>query len=231
MNKLVYERIKRNFIKNKINVVGIHGPQGIGKTTLKKYLENMLNKDNIHTVILSLDDFYLEYQSMKSFLKYANTSSYKFRGLAGTHDLDLLNTVLNDLIKGNETYMPNFDKNLENGFGDRSGYSKKITKPQLIILEVWIIGYKPLDNPSNEVSFFNHQLYNYEPIQNLIDNWIYLDTIELQYIYQWRWDAEDKDGMDLDTYDQFMKPYMLIYENYNIKDENKILVDFNRNII
>tara|TARA_B100000424_G_C22942448_1_gene501502 strand:- start:3212 stop:3907 length:696 start_codon:yes stop_codon:yes gene_type:complete len=231
MNEKVYERIIDNLSENKINVIGIHGPQGIGKTTLKKYLENKLNEENIDTVILSLDDFYLEYQSMKSFLKYANNSSYKFRGLAGTHDIDLLYTVLNDLLKGNETYMPIFDKKLENSFGDRSGYAKITIKPKLIILEGWMIGYKPLDNPSNKVAFFNHQLYNYEPIQNLIDYYIYLDTIDLQYIYQWRWDAEDKNGMDLDTFDEFMKPYMLIYENYNIKDENKIIVDFNRNII
>ena len=64
MNNKVYERIINNLSDNKINVIGIHGPQGIGKTTLKKYLENKLNKENIDTVILSLDDFYLEYQSM-----------------------------------------------------------------------------------------------------------------------------------------------------------------------
>ena len=231
MNELILKKIKNKINLNKINVFGIHGPQGIGKTTIKEYLRNELLKEKIESAIFSIDDFYLEYQSMKSFLNYANNKLYKFRGLAGTHDIDLLYIVLDDLINKRDTYMPKFDKLLEGSFGDRSGYENISNKPIVVILEGWMIGYIPLKNPTNEISFFNDELKKYSKIQNLVSHWIYLDTNNYENVYKWRWSAEDKNGMDEETFYKFMQPYLKIYENYKIDDKNKIVVDFDRNII
>ena len=45
MNSYILEKIKNDIIKNQINIVGIHGPQGIGKTTLNNFLYDELSKD------------------------------------------------------------------------------------------------------------------------------------------------------------------------------------------
>ncbi len=60
MNSHILKIIKSK-INNNTNIIGIHGPQGVGKTTLNKFLYNELSND-YNLILLSLDDFYLPYQ-------------------------------------------------------------------------------------------------------------------------------------------------------------------------
>ena len=39
MNNLIYQKIKSQITNKHVNIVGIHGPQGIGKTTLSNLTE------------------------------------------------------------------------------------------------------------------------------------------------------------------------------------------------
>ena len=80
--ELVHERILNSIKNDKVNVIGIHGPQGMGKTTINKYLKNEFSKIGLNVIILSIDDFYFEYKVLKEKLKKFNNKLYKYRGLA-----------------------------------------------------------------------------------------------------------------------------------------------------
>tara|TARA_B100000902_G_C27314535_1_gene920438 strand:+ start:3295 stop:3993 length:699 start_codon:yes stop_codon:yes gene_type:complete len=230
MNVFILDKIAKSIIKEEINIVGIHGPQGIGKTTLNKFLYNELSKD-YNVIVLSLDDYYLPYIEMNKFLESCNDDLYKFRGLAGTHDLKLLFNTLINLKNNKKTLIPKYDKSLYNGFGDRIGYMENNKRIDIIILEGWMLGYKPIKNNLNcELNIFNDNLKKYDDIQKLINIWIILETDDLNNIFEWRLNAEPDGGMDLDTFKKFMEPYFVIYKNYSV-DGNKIIVNKNREIV
>ena len=60
MNNLIYQKIKSQITNKHVNIVGIHGPQGIGKTTLSNFLHKKFTNENLKVVIFSIDQFYLK---------------------------------------------------------------------------------------------------------------------------------------------------------------------------
>lgn len=231
MNNLIYQKIKSQITNKHVNIVGIHGPQGIGKTTLSNFLYKKFTNENLKVVIFSIDQFYLEKNELIKFLKSCNDPIYKYRGLSGTHDLDLMYDCLQKLIKGDICFLPIFDKSIDNGFGDRSSYQKIDFKPDLIIIEGWMLAYKPSSGISNELILFNKLLKNYKIIQDLIDIWIILETDNIKNIISWRFGAEPKNGMSYNKFLLFMEPYMKVYENYQVNSLDKIILDKDKNII
>ena len=231
MNEYILNRIKKNIYYDKKNIIGIHGPQGVGKTSLNKYLKKNLNNDKFNVIFLSLDDFYLKINEMKTFLKNSSNNLYKFRGFPGTHDIELLYNTINNLINDKKTLLPVFDKTIDNGFGDRVKYNEFNDKYNIIIFEGWMIGYEPfLDNIDEEYNLFNENLKKYKKIQDLVTLWICIETDNLDNIIDWRFSAEPKNGMNKETFLEFMKPYFKIYKKYNVK-KDKIIVDKNRIVI
>lgn len=231
MNNTVLKEIKNKLLSGQKNIVGIHGPQGVGKTTLNKFLKMNLEKEGYKVICISLDDFYLPLNKMKIFLSNSNDKLYKFRGLAGTHDLNLLENTLNNLINGRKILMPIFDKSISNGFGDRIGYEEIYDNFDIIILEGWMLGYKPiLDNNDIEINFFNNNLKQYKNVQDMINIWVIIETDNLDNIIDWRYSAEPKNGMTLSVFKEFMKPYFTIYKKYKL-NMNKIIVNKDREVI
>ena len=234
MNEAVLNLINNAIIQqdsDKVIIIGIHGPQGIGKTTLNKYLKSKLDQLGHNVLSLSIDDFYLPQTEMNVFLSNQNSSIYKYRGLSGTHDVDLLYNTLVKLKNYEKCEIPIFDKNVNYGLGDRVGFKNIINKPNIILLEGWMLGYTFKINLSNkDLSLFNKYLVQYESIQNLINKMIYLEALDNGCIIPWRWSAESKDGMDYEKFLEFMNPYMLIYNEYEIVSDTKIILDKNRNI-
>ena len=231
MNEYILNRIKKNIYYDKKNIIGIHGPQGVGKTSLNKYLKKNLNNDKFNVIFLSLDDFYLKINEMKTFLKNSSNNLYKFRGFPGTHDIELLYNTINNLINDKKTLLPVFDKTIDNGFGDRVKYNEFNDKYNVIIFEGWMIGYEPLlNNNDKEYNLFNENLKKYKKIQDLVTLWICIETNDLDNIIDWRFSAEPKNGMNKETFLEFMKPYFKIYKKYNVK-KDKIIVDKNRIVI
>lgn len=227
----VYERILNN-LNNGTNIIGIHGPQGMGKTTINKFLKSELTKKGYKVIILSIDDFYYDYTTMKIKLDNFNDDLYKYRGLAGTHDLTLLDTTLKNLIENKNTKIPIFNKNKRHGFGDRDGYYESGINNNIIILEGWLIGYEPLSFINDNLKTFNDNLKTYDKIKEKITYWIKVEANSLDYIYNWRWSAEDKNnGMDKETFNNFFKPYLVIYKNYKINDLDKININEKREVI
>ena len=230
MKEYILNLIKNNIYFDKKNIIGIHGPQGVGKTSLNKYLKKNLNNEKFNVIFLSLDDFYLKKDEMKLFLNNSSNNLYKFRGFPGTHDIELLYNTINNLINDKKTLLPVFDKTIDNGFGDRVKYNEFNEKYNVIIFEGWMIGYEPLlNNNDEEYNLFNENLKSIK-IQDLVTLWICIETDNLDNIIDWRFNAEPKNGMNKETFLEFMKPYFKIYKKYNI-EKDKIIVDKNRVVI
>ena len=76
---------------------------------------------------------------------------------------------------------------------------------------------------------FNKELEKYQFLHDLFDIWLYFET-DPQNIYDWRFNAEAT--MTKETFDEFIKPFFIIYSSYLISDKNnKYILDKNRNIM
>ena len=176
----IEQTVMRILRKQEKCVFGVVGPQGTGKSyfskELKDFLTYVFKKD---TIDVSLDDFYLSYQERKE-------QGIELRGAPGTHNLFQMNKFFTDFISDKKFIQrPIFDKGLFNGQGDRLK-DKKITNPQLLIFEGWLIGLQSIgiDSESDKL------LRLYEPIWQYIDVLIILKPEDFKYNYQWRKDAE-----------------------------------------
>jgi len=107
-------------------------------------------------------------------------------------------TLLNWKIDG-QLKVPVFDKSLRNGLGDRSHWREE--HPDLLILEGWFLGVKPVsndfeDDPLITPSLTSHEssyrlniqknLNEYLDIWNLIDNIWQLKPIKFEYMNIWK---------------------------------------------
>ena len=75
--------------KGKTLIVGIQGGQGVGKTTLIKYLKEHLLTQGYRVQSFSIDDFYESYKKRQILSKkYPLNPFYQIpRGMPGTHRL------------------------------------------------------------------------------------------------------------------------------------------------
>lgn len=93
----IVQSVKQRF-KQRPLVIGICGPQACGKTTACiKLCEKLDNATH-----LSLDDFYLPFEELGALYEQTNFDPlYRFRGNAGSHNIDLLQNALLALKTGN----------------------------------------------------------------------------------------------------------------------------------
>ena len=136
-------------------VLGINGCQGSGKSTLADYLCSMVaERHAIATANLSLDDFYLP---LKQRMQLSETVHplLATRGVPGTHDIDLAIETIEQLVAGNTTRIPRFDKSIDDRVPEKD--FDRVTGPAgLIILEGWCLGALPqsdsdLQQPVNDL--------------------------------------------------------------------------------
>ena len=186
---------KHQFSDRKI--IGISALPGTGKTTLGKWLEAISLKLNFKVCVISIDDFYLPSEEME--LAISNNPWNVSRGFPGSHSVLLLRDTLLNWKNDGQLKAPVFDKSLRNGLGDRSHW--RIEHPDLLILEGWFLGVKPLSNnieddtlikptlTSNESSYrllIQRNLKEYLDIWNLIDNIWQLKPIKFEYMNIWK---------------------------------------------
>lgn len=119
----------------------VSGAQGIGKTTALKKLDETFSG---RLAILGLDDFYL---TRKDRLAVADKVSplFETRGPPGTHDLELLNKVIDQLLSADDdtiTPLPVFDKKIDDRL-PASQWSAFHGAPEAIIFEGWLVGALP----------------------------------------------------------------------------------------
>ena len=190
---------KNEFSKRKL--IGISALPGTGKTTLGNWLENISLNLNFKLSVISIDDFYLPSGDMEFAIK--NNPWNVSRGFPGTHSIDLMKNKLLEWKYNGKLNVPVFDKSLRNGLGDRSHW--RSDNPDVLILEGWFLGVKPLsydfsnndkfDPPLdfNENSYRNNiqeNLKQYMGIWNLIDEIWHLKPSKFEYMNLWKTNQE-----------------------------------------
>ncbi|KAI4286880.1 MAG: hypothetical protein L6R35_003864 [Caloplaca aegaea] len=199
--------------------LGINGVQGIGKTSLVSAIADRLEEapHHLHTVVLSLDDFYLTHQDqLKLAARHRDNPLVQHRGQPSTHDLDLAVSVLSSFRARRDLRIPTYDKSAFNGQGDRVQKAKwlKIGGGQersidLVILEGWCLGFRALDDANLAACWKqalkllqgshtyrgrlgHHRFVDLQFVNEALKEYDVItdDAEDLQYVYEWRLEQE-----------------------------------------
>ncbi|MEL6552984.1 MAG: glycerate kinase [Cyanobacteria bacterium J06621_11] len=194
----------------RVFIQGLLGGQGTGKTTLTKILTLILGCLDQQAVSLSIDDLYLSY-AKRCALKREDPRLI-WRGPPGTHDVRLgvqRLTEIRHCKAGQSVLLPQFDKALHGGEGDRTS-PLSVRSPTVVLFEGWFMGTQPLPHdviasPSFSFPFpivtaedrqfaqdCNRRLIDYLPLWALIDDLVVLQPQDYRFSLQWRQAAERK---------------------------------------
>lgn len=204
--------LNRASLPNKTMLVGVQGSQGSGKTTLARFIQLILEQEfGRRALVLSIDDFYLSKQS-RQLLAESTHPLFATRGVPGTHDIDLLHDVFNQIrsrqLSLQPIHLPVFDKALD----DRrpvADFRRIDVRPDIVLFEGWCVGLKPqplaeLTKPINELeakrdqgarwrTAVNRQLQNkYAALFQQLDQLVYLRIPSFEAVYDWRLLQEQK---------------------------------------
>jgi D-glycerate 3-kinase len=203
-------------------IVGFLGGQGSGKTTLTALLGLLLAQSGARSLSWSLDDLYLPYADRLALHK--RDPRFVWRGPPGTHDVALGLSVLRALQSGAAAVsVPQFDKSLQGGAGDRSGF-KSVAPVDFVLFEGWFVGAHPVapfvfdDVPETVLTpaarqfarDMNMNLHAYLPLWAMLDRLVILHLPDYRWSKQWRQQAEHqmiaagKPGMSDGAIDQFV---------------------------
>lgn len=191
-------------------IIGIQGVQGCGKSTL---VNTLCSKDDYESI--SIDDFYLPHNTIQSQYYFTREKRWRQRGNPGTHDIDLLESVLSQFKRDvSEIQVPVYDKTAHNGQGDRIGF-RNLKKCQTLLLEGWCIGFisKRLHDS------IDSKVKEYECIHQYLDALLILKPPYLDIVYEWREEAEENQrkngkGMKKNEIKLFIDMYMWCYHTY-----------------
>lgn len=185
-------------------LLGIHGAQGTGKTTLAERLCRYLHDaDGRSAICISIDDFYRTRHERQQLAESVHPL-LATRGVPGTHDIDLALTTIQRIkaLGANESIeIPRFDKAAD----DRAPASRwsTVSGPvDLVILEGWCVGSEPaepesLSEPINALErdededgtwrrFVNDSLVSYQPLFEQIDGLLMLRAPSFETVLEWR---------------------------------------------
>ncbi|KAK1252994.1 hypothetical protein MKX08_004181 [Trichoderma sp. CBMAI-0020] len=242
-------------------IIGLNGIQGVGKSTLVVPLAAALEKKGIPTLVCSIDDFYLTHEDQAA-LARANPENalWQVRGEPGTHDIPLLKSVFSSLLRHEATLLPQYDKALFSGQGDRlpssswkpvnhSSNSSNSPPPQVIILEGWCVGFRPIPpsaitakhaSPSRTLHqhrlehllAINEKLKEYDQVTDMFGAFLHIDSENIEYVYDWRQEQEEhlrlargdpNAGMTREQVVKFVDAYYPAYELYSEGLRNGLL--------
>ena len=202
--------LKSYLNKKKIQVIGLSGGQGSGKSTISKILKMILKENfKLETVIFSIDDFYKTLKEREIMSKNISPL-FLTRGVPGTHDVKMLLSSIKKLknSKFKKLLIPKFNKAIDNRM-KKNKWLKVIKRPDIVIFEGWCIGVEPQKNkdllvPLNELekdydkkkiwrNYVNQEVKkNYKKIFKLIDKTIFLKVPSFKYVFRWRLLQEKK---------------------------------------
>jgi D-glycerate 3-kinase len=189
-------------------IIGINGSQGSGKSTLADYLCSRLGEQGLHTVSLSLDDFYLT-RAERETLATDVHPLLKTRGVPGTHDIALALQTIDSLRDGSgQTLIPRFDKSTDDRHPE-ADCDRVSGAVDVIIFEGWCVGCKPQPNEALSLSvnsleserdakgiwrnFVNSALAtDYQPLFDTLDMLIMLRAPSFDTVFNWRLEQEQK---------------------------------------
>ena len=191
-------------------LVAVSGAQGTGKSTFSRIVAQALASQGLTAAILSIDDVYLT-RAEREHLAASVHPLLRTRGVPGTHDLDLANTTLSQLLTladGAELLVPRFDK----GRDDRcpqEQWARYQGPVDVVLLEGWCVGAQALDDaalatPINslESSEDTNGLWrtyvntcirqSYQPLWQRSDAMVMLQAPSFDCVYRWRSQQEEE---------------------------------------
>jgi D-glycerate 3-kinase len=190
-------------------LLGLSGLQGSGKSTLAREMKAQADARGWPTEVLSLDDFYYS-RSEREVLAHQIHPLLRTRGVPGTHEIELLLSVLAALPQASDKLpvsYPRFDKGRDTRTAP-SKWPKVIRPPKLVILEGWALGLRPqlqaaLEKPVNDLEreedpegiwrhWVNKQLRSYQPLWRKLDALIVLQAPSWDIVRKWRSQQEEE---------------------------------------
>ncbi|QID85258.1 Putative ATP-dependent kinase [Saccharomyces pastorianus] len=220
----------------------VSGPQGSGKSYASIQIYNHLMEKyggEKSISFASIDDFYLTHEDQLKLSKQFNENKLlQGRGLPGTHDMNLLQEILNTIINDDQhpdqktVTLPKYDKSQFNGEGDRCPAGQEIRLPvDIFILEGWFLGFNPvlqgIDNTdllTGDMVDVNAKLFMYSDLlwrnPEIKSLGIVLTTDNINNVYGWRLEQEHEliskvgKGMTDEQVHAFVDRYMPSYKLY-----------------
>lgn len=188
--------------------IGINGSQGSGKSTFTDFIQSYLSTlHNLNVAVISLDDFYYP-KKVRNALAQEIHPLMVTRGVPGTHDTNLMQSVLAKLKRGEHTKLPRFNKATDEPHPDPH-WPEVVEPVDIVILEGWCWGVMPqnkyqLAKPINKLehneddqahwrTYVNQQLATeYQPLYSIFDFWLMLQAPSFNCVTTWRKEQEHK---------------------------------------
>jgi D-glycerate 3-kinase len=169
--------------------------------------------------------------------------------------MDLAKDFFAAILNNSATRVPQYDKSLFSGQGDRlppSSWPEVNTpgqpKVQVVIFEGWCVGFRPLsldevaakyNAPSRtlknhdleHLQFVNEKLGAYDVITDLFDAFIHIDAEDIEWVYDWRLEqevmlrAQRGAGMSDEQVVRFVDAYYPAYELFTDKLRSGLFAD------
>ncbi len=135
---------------DKVNIVLIAGPSSSGKTTFSKRLSVQLAVNGLHSLQISLDDFFVD----RDHTPLDENGAYDFEALEAI-DVPFFNQLLLKLLSGEKVELPRFD--FQSGQRIFKGEFLKMDKDNILIIEGihgLNPGLVPMIDPENTFKIF-----------------------------------------------------------------------------
>jgi D-glycerate 3-kinase len=192
-------------------LIGINGAQGSGKSTLAEFLAYAASElFEWQVTCLSLDDIYHTKAERQRLAREIHPLLVT-RGVPGTHDLELGETILKglvDLTSGDSILVPRFNKAVDDQYPSKN-WDKVTGKQDLIIFEGWCLGCLPqepreISRPLNELektadedcrwrNYVNTSIEEYQSrLWSRLHMLVMLKVPSFEQVFIWRSEQEQK---------------------------------------
>jgi len=122
-----------------LSFIGIQGSQGSGKSTCADFLSLLFEHEfDRRTIVMSIDDFYYTHAE-RQHLAQTIHPLLATRGVPGTHDIALIESVFENAKNQQAFEVPLFDKAIDDRAPKKHWQSVKQTV-DFVILEGWCVG-------------------------------------------------------------------------------------------
>ena len=192
-------------IEDKMQLIGVNGAQGAGKTTFGNLLKVVLEeKFKMKVLLLSIDDLYLTRAKREQLAKEVHPLLIT-RGVPGTHDVELGIRTIDSLAEASPktvTKIPRFNKATDDQWPEAS-WDKFEGRPDVVLFDGWFMGASEqpeadLGEPINSLEeledrdcvwrkYVNNQLKErYKELFNKLDLLVMLQVPSFEKVYEWR---------------------------------------------
>jgi D-glycerate 3-kinase len=126
-------------------LVGLCGSQGSGKSTMAAVLKALLERHDLPTAVLSIDDLYLTHAERQALGERVHPL-FRTRGVPGTHDVPLGLATIDALLHHEGLVaVPSFDKQHDDR-RPQADWPQVQAPRRIVILEGWFVGARPQDD-------------------------------------------------------------------------------------